>query len=233
MAARPPTPSGLVGVEARFEDGRSSRPRRFELRRDTLDADERSNCRPVRAAPAADRPAGGVVLRASPTSAAATRASRSRAATSTRSSTTPTGPSSSSRTPGAAARSARASRSAIRSDSKLERPRARDRARARRRRLAIVGYTIGNDVSSRDIEGANPLYLPQAKVYAGACAIGPAVYVPDDWDAPLAIELTIRDGDGDASSSRADLDRDDARSFRRSRRAGWSATTPCPRVACS
>ena len=45
--------------------------------------------------------------------------------------------------------------------------------------LEIVGYTIGNDVSSRDIEGANPLYLPQAKVFAGACALGPAVYVPD------------------------------------------------------
>ncbi|HEU0335655.1 MAG TPA: fumarylacetoacetate hydrolase family protein, partial [Gaiellaceae bacterium] len=43
---------------------------------------------------------------------------------------------------------------------------------------AIEGYTIGNDVSSRDIEGANPLYLPQAKVYAGACSLGPAVYVP-------------------------------------------------------
>ena len=52
----------------------------------------------------------------------------------------------------------------------------------------IVGYTIGNDVSSRDIEGANPLYLPQAKVFAAACAIGPAVYVPDDWDAPLSID---------------------------------------------
>ncbi len=62
--------------------------------------------------------------------------------------------------------------------------------------LEIVGYTIGNDVSSRDIEGANPLYLPQAKVFAGACALGPAVYVPDDWDAPLSIELTIRDGHG-------------------------------------
>ena len=46
---------------------------------------------------------------------------------------------------------------------------------------------IGNDVSSRDIEGANPLYLPQAKVFAAACAIGPAVYVPEDWDAPLEI----------------------------------------------
>ena len=62
--------------------------------------------------------------------------------------------------------------------------------------LSIAGYTIGNDVSSRDIEGANPLYLPQAKVFAAACAIGPAVYVPDDWDAPLEIHLRIDDADG-------------------------------------
>jgi len=41
--------------------------------------------------------------------------------------------------------------------------------------LRIVGYTIGNDMSSRDIEGENPLYLPQAKMYAGSCAIGPAI----------------------------------------------------------
>ena len=39
----------------------------------------------------------------------------------------------------------------------------------------IVGYTVGNDVSSRDIEGENPLYLPQAKVYDGSCAIGPGI----------------------------------------------------------
>jgi 2-dehydro-3-deoxy-D-arabinonate dehydratase len=39
----------------------------------------------------------------------------------------------------------------------------------------IVGYTIGNDVSSRSIEGENPLYLPQAKVYDGSCAIGPSI----------------------------------------------------------
>jgi 2-dehydro-3-deoxy-D-arabinonate dehydratase len=44
-------------------------------------------------------------------------------------------------------------------------------------RAQIVGYTIGNDVSSRDIEGENPLYLPQAKIYDGACALGPAVLV--------------------------------------------------------
>ena len=43
----------------------------------------------------------------------------------------------------------------------------------------IVGYTIGNDMSSRDIEGTNPLYLPQAKVYDKSCALGPCVYVSE------------------------------------------------------
>jgi 2-dehydro-3-deoxy-D-arabinonate dehydratase len=46
-------------------------------------------------------------------------------------------------------------------------------------RLEIVGYTIGNDMSSRDIEGENPLYLPQAKVYNGSCSIGPVVTLAD------------------------------------------------------
>ncbi|GAC1414750.1 MAG: fumarylacetoacetate hydrolase family protein [Acidobacteriaceae bacterium] len=44
----------------------------------------------------------------------------------------------------------------------------------------IVGYTIGNDMSSRDIEGENPLYLPQAKVYQGSCAIGPCILVAEE-----------------------------------------------------
>jgi 2-dehydro-3-deoxy-D-arabinonate dehydratase len=57
-----------------------------------------------------------------------------------------------------------------------------------------VAVTIGNDVSSRDIEGANPLYIPQAKIFAGACAIGPALAVPDDWDAPFTIRMSIREG---------------------------------------
>lgn len=57
----------------------------------------------------------------------------------------------------------------------------------------IAGLTIGNDVSSRDIEGANPLYLPQAKIYAGACAIGPAVYVPENFDASLHIRMRVTD----------------------------------------
>ena len=54
---------------------------------------------------------------------------------------------------------------------------------------AIVGYTIGNDMSSRDIEGENPLYLPQAKVYDGSCAIGPCVLLSS---APLSKATVIQ-----------------------------------------
>jgi len=59
--------------------------------------------------------------------------------------------------------------------------------------MQIVGYTVGNDVSSRDIEGENPLYLPQAKVYRHACALGPAITLAGEGvDAhDLAIRLTI------------------------------------------
>jgi 2-dehydro-3-deoxy-D-arabinonate dehydratase len=53
----------------------------------------------------------------------------------------------------------------------------------------IVGYTIGNDMSSRDIEGENPLYLPQAKVYNGSCALGPGILVTGD---PLARTTEIK-----------------------------------------
>jgi 2-dehydro-3-deoxy-D-arabinonate dehydratase len=56
--------------------------------------------------------------------------------------------------------------------------------------LRIVGYTIGNDMSSRDIEGENPLYLPQAKVYDGSCALGPVVTLADAL--PAAEQVTIR-----------------------------------------
>ena len=50
--------------------------------------------------------------------------------------------------------------------------------------MEIVGYTAGNDVSSRDIEGENTLYLPQAKVYDGACSLGPGIVLSDpDVDA--------------------------------------------------
>jgi len=49
--------------------------------------------------------------------------------------------------------------------------------------LQVVGYTIGNDVSSRDIEGENPLYLPQAKIYRHSCALGPVITLaePAAW----------------------------------------------------
>lgn len=56
--------------------------------------------------------------------------------------------------------------------------------------LKVVGYTIGNDVSSRDIEGENPLYLPQAKIYAGSCAVGPWVTLAAS--APKIAEADIR-----------------------------------------
>jgi 2-dehydro-3-deoxy-D-arabinonate dehydratase len=56
----------------------------------------------------------------------------------------------------------------------------------------IIGYTIGNDMSSRDIEGENPLYLPQAKVYRGSCALGPTlVLMAEPISAQTAIDLTI------------------------------------------
>lgn len=53
----------------------------------------------------------------------------------------------------------------------------------------IVGYTIGNDMSSRSIEGANPLYLPQAKVYAGCCAMGPGI--TPSWEIADPYHLAI------------------------------------------
>ncbi|MVM38138.1 2-hydroxyhepta-2,4-diene-1,7-dioate isomerase [Spirosoma sp. HMF3257] len=53
----------------------------------------------------------------------------------------------------------------------------------------IVGYTCGNDMSSRSIEGENPLYLPQAKSYDGSAALGPCLYVPET---PIAPETQIR-----------------------------------------
>ncbi len=59
-----------------------------------------------------------------------------------------------------------------------------------------LAVTVGNDVSSRDIEGANPLYLPQAKIYGRACALGPALLVPEDWGQTFEIECRILDGDG-------------------------------------
>jgi len=56
----------------------------------------------------------------------------------------------------------------------------------------IVGYCAGNDVSSRDIEGENPLYLPQAKVYEGSCALGPGIALAEVGDLTrLPVQLTV------------------------------------------
>ncbi|HWC77828.1 MAG TPA: fumarylacetoacetate hydrolase family protein [Blastocatellia bacterium] len=55
----------------------------------------------------------------------------------------------------------------------------------------IIGYTIGNDMSSRDIEGENPLYLPQAKVYDRSCALGPGILVIEPLPRETEIKLEI------------------------------------------
>lgn len=72
----------------------------------------------------------------------------------------------------------------------------------------IAGYTIGNDVSSRSIEGENPLYLPQAKTYYGSCALGPWIVLPEELTDPQNLRIAIeveRDGEstwsGETSTS--------------------------------
>ncbi len=61
----------------------------------------------------------------------------------------------------------------------------------------IIGYTIGNDVSSRDIEGENPLYLPQAKCYDGSCGLGPCILLTGEAlppETPIQLEI-VRAGE--------------------------------------
>jgi 2-dehydro-3-deoxy-D-arabinonate dehydratase len=59
-------------------------------------------------------------------------------------------------------------------------------------RAQIIGYTVGNDMSSRDIEGTNPLYLPQAKVYDRSCALGPGLLIrTEPMPATTQIQLDI------------------------------------------
>lgn len=61
-------------------------------------------------------------------------------------------------------------------------------------RMQLVGFTIGNDMSSRDIEGENPLYLPQAKVYDSCCGLGPCITLASAMPRPhdIGIKLQIR-----------------------------------------
>ena len=78
----------------------------------------------------------------------------------------------------------------------------------------ILGYTIGNDMSSRDIEGENPLYLPQAKMYNKSCALGPAILVSSEpLDPSTEIAIEIRRGREQAfsgSTTLASMKRDPA-----------------------
>jgi 2-dehydro-3-deoxy-D-arabinonate dehydratase len=76
----------------------------------------------------------------------------------------------------------------VRDDSKLNVPEA-ELAIVANAAGEIVGYTVANDVSSRSIEGENPLYLPQAKVYAGACAVAPGIR--PGWEVSQPDDLTI------------------------------------------
>src|SRR5262245_47549817 len=80
--------------------------------------------------------------------------------------------------------------------------------------LKIVGYTIGNDMSSRDIEGENPLYLPQAKVYDGSCAVGPVVTLAGTMPPLAGVQVKLQ------------IDRGGKRAFEGSTNLGQMARTP-------
>jgi len=72
----------------------------------------------------------------------------------------------------------------------------------------IQGYTIGNDMSSRSIEGENPLYLPQAKVYEKSCSLGPCLFVPEKPISPAtSISITIRRNQQEVFNNSIQLDR--------------------------
>ena len=87
-------------------------------------------------------------------------------------------------------------------------------ARREGRELApdVLALTIGNDVTARDIEAKNPLYLPQAKIFASSCALGPAL-VAADVPQPLEIGLAIRTADGTTKFARSTSTRLLRRSF--------------------
>jgi 2-dehydro-3-deoxy-D-arabinonate dehydratase len=76
-------------------------------------------------------------------------------------------------------------------------------------RLDLVGMTIGNDMSSRDIEGENPLYLPQAKVYDACCGLGPVVTLADFMPPAdqIGIQMVIRRGASLAFEGKTDVSR--------------------------
>ena len=64
----------------------------------------------------------------------------------------------------------------------------------------ILGYTIGNDMSARDIEGLSPLYLPQAKIFSRCCSIGPVIATPEDVPDPKSLEIRMKVKRGDSKA---------------------------------
>jgi 2-dehydro-3-deoxy-D-arabinonate dehydratase len=80
--------------------------------------------------------------------------------------------------------------------------------------LKIVGFTIGNDMSSRDIEGENPLYLPQAKMYRGSCAVGPVITLASAMPPLPQVEIQLT------------IDRNGKRSFEGATSIAQMARTP-------
>jgi 2-dehydro-3-deoxy-D-arabinonate dehydratase len=80
--------------------------------------------------------------------------------------------------------------------------------------MKIVGYTIGNDMSSRDIEGENPLYLPQAKVYDGSCAVGPVITLAAAMPPLPQVQIKL------------EIDRGGKRAFEGTTNLGQMARTP-------
>ena len=69
----------------------------------------------------------------------------------------------------------------------------------------LIGFTVGNDMSSRDIEGENPLYLPQAKVYDASCALGPCVLLQDSLSPETKIQMSISRGGDEVFSGETEV----------------------------
>lgn len=71
---------------------------------------------------------------------------------------------------------------------------------------SLLGFTVGNDLSSRDIEGENPLYLPQAKVFDRCAGLGPAIWLTSEWPSPeTAIVLSIKRGGSEVFGGQTEL----------------------------
>jgi len=70
----------------------------------------------------------------------------------------------------------------------------------------LLGFTVGNDLSSRDIEGENPLYLPQAKVFDGCAGLGPGIWLQSEWPSPeTEIAMTIHRSGAEVFSGSIEL----------------------------